>query len=145
VKAPRCDPVKNECGCATNMDCRYSTGACDPLTHQCLVGCSSLSACGQFFFAPICDLTRGVCVECATNTDCKGKAVLTTPIELCSAGFCVECSTESDCADTKRHCLVEKGLCVDCLRAEHCQQGEQCFNQRCVPTSTSTPTPTPTP
>jgi hypothetical protein len=131
--APRCDPLTNECVCTSDMDCRRSTGTCDSLTRQCLIGCSQTLTCTQFFVAPICDISRGVCVDCLTGDDCKGKSLFGVPIELCRRGFCVQCEEEADCADSKRHCQTREGICMECLKPEHCPTGLQCFNGRCIP------------
>ena len=88
----------------------------------------------QFFVSPICDPSRGVCVDCLAGEDCKGKSLFGVPIELCRRGFCVQCEVEADCADTKRHCQSREGICVDCLKNDQCPTGLQCFNGRCIPT-----------
>jgi hypothetical protein len=90
--------------------------------------------CSQFFVSPICDPSRGVCVDCLAGEDCKGKSLFGVPIELCRRGFCVQCEVEADCADTKRHCQSREGICVDCLKNDQCSTGLQCFNGRCIPT-----------
>ena len=138
--APRCDPVTNECVCTSHLDCRRSTGTCDSLTRQCLIGCASSTTCEQFFVSPICDTSRGVCVDCLTADDCKGKSLFGVPIELCRRGFCVQCEDDKDCVDSgapagspKHHCQTREGICVDCLSADDCPVGLQCFNGRCIP------------
>jgi hypothetical protein len=98
-----------------------------------MIGCSPTLTCTQFFVAPICDTSRGVCVDCLSGDDCKGKSLFGVPIELCRRGFCVQCEEEADCADSKRHCQTREGICMDCLKSEHCSAGLQCFNGRCIP------------
>jgi hypothetical protein len=131
--APHCDSTTNECVCTSHQECRRSTGFCDSLTHQCLIPCSPAMTCDQVFVAPICDTSRGVCVDCLSGDDCRGKSLFGVPIELCRHGFCVQCEDESDCADSKRHCQTREGICVDCLKTADCPTGLQCFNYRCIP------------
>jgi hypothetical protein len=128
--APRCDPLTNECGCITPADC-HLTGACDSLTHQCLIGCVTPAHCN--LFAPFCDAARGVCLQCMDDPDCHGHTYIGTPTELCKNGFCVQCREEADCADLKRHCSVRDGACVECLHSDHCGPGQTCHDERCYP------------
>jgi hypothetical protein len=132
--------VSNECVCITAADCRYTLGTtCDQTTRQCLVPCNEPTDCGGLFSAR-CETTRGVCIECDEDAQCKDKMFGSVYVEHCHNALCVQCLQDSDCPDPKSHCLTGEGICVDCLRSDHCPDKSVCFNGHCTPSqNASTP------
>jgi hypothetical protein len=82
----------------------------------------------------VCDLTRGVCVECVAMADCSAG-------QACRSGVCanvVACMSSRTCpgqvCDTRLH------YCVDCVTDIDCRNGQTCHAGDCVappPTCTS--------
>jgi hypothetical protein len=120
--APRCDTALHRCvQCGLASDCA-SVDTCEPMTHKCLHQCNDNKACSGPYSH--CDLGRGWCVECATNTDCDhpwDKRVC----ELTS-GQCVQCARDLDCAQNRPRCDQSVNRCVECLSQGDCAPGQIC-------------------
>jgi Cys-rich repeat protein len=91
--------------------------------------CTSKSDCST---DPVCDTTRGVCVQCMTNADCAtGHA--------CNANKCVAlpvCKNNGDCPS--KLCDSANGVCIDCLVDSHCGgSNKRCVRNVCRPSCTS--------
>lgn len=126
--------VDNECICTTPADCRYALETtCDATTRQCLVGCDTVGECNSVF-GTYCEMTRGVCIQCSSDTECKGKTFGSASTERCHNAVCVQCVQDSDCPDPKSHCQTRDGVCLDCLKTDHCPDNTTCFDGHCIPT-----------
>jgi len=106
---------------------------CDPLSQLCVDFCTANDQCTDSC-NPVCNIDRGCCVECNTNSDCpvpqwRQMAAYTT----CSSDFmCVlpssapppsaTCGSDADCtgATGKPACSIDQGKCVACLYDAHC-------------------------
>jgi hypothetical protein len=124
-----CDMATQECVCSSDSECRY-TGRCDTLTRQCLWPCTSKDQCS--LISPICDMSRTVCVQCLTNTECVGKTIGNIPTTLCHRGLCVQCADDTECSGTKPFCQLRGAICVECLRSADCHDKAQCFDGICL-------------
>ncbi len=84
-------PQACKCFCATNTDCRLSTGLCEQRT--------------------------GVCVSCATNEQCVDNLGQRTG-QICLGGQCVDpnrqCLTNRDCNYPTMVCNRRSGFCEPC-------------------------------
>ncbi|HEY4106269.1 MAG TPA: hypothetical protein VGM44_20355 [Polyangiaceae bacterium] len=107
---PYCDVEDGRC-----VECRPGHGdckagdACDLLFLRCAKACEMPNECDH---PQQCSLERGVCVDCATSSDCG--AIAGQENYHCFAGFCVECSGDAMCIDPAKplcvsyHCVAKQ-------------------------------------
>lgn len=83
--------------------------------------------CADAPFRPVCDPSRGVCVECVDSGDCGGPASL-GPICQTGRGYCT-CASQDDCAGNANgprcHPTVHACTCIDdsdCESPATCEQ-----------------------
>lgn len=82
---------------------------CNSFVGRCARGCSDAEPCDEKG-APVCDATRGLCVECVENTDCEKPD---KPICEGASGVCVECVENANCTKPdKPSCDVSMGVCA---------------------------------
>ncbi|PRP99913.1 right-handed parallel beta-helix repeat-containing protein [Enhygromyxa salina] len=73
--------------------------------------------------APFCDLSSGLCVDCAGTDDADGScAGLDSSMPVCEAGVCVACAVDKEeaCVGATPICDVEMNQCVGCSDHEQC-------------------------
>lgn len=94
--------------------------------------CVSNSDCNDI--TPICNTTRGICIECNFNTDCENGY-------SCQDNKCIEiphCTEDVNCAEyypyrkCKRGGQESNNVCVECIENENCTLFQKCENNRCV-------------
>ena len=93
--------------------------------------CVSNSDCNSA--RPICNITRGLCIECNLNTDCENG-------KFCQNNICVEmppCAEDINCSvyyPYKKCKRIQGGnnMCVECVENENCTIFQKCENNRCV-------------
>lgn len=83
-----------------------------------LTSCTSSRQCpGQ-----VCNLTRGVCVDCNVEGDCP-------MTQTCRDNLCVDrprpCTTSRQCSDLALVCDTAQGVCVECVADTDCLAGMQ--------------------
>ena len=93
-----------------------------------LTSCTSSRQCpGQ-----VCNLARGVCVDCNVEGDCP-------MTQTCRDNLCVDrprpCTTSRQCSDLALVCDTTQGFCVECIADTDCLAGMQycAAGGRCVP------------
>ncbi|MBX3271645.1 MAG: hypothetical protein KF729_15370 [Sandaracinaceae bacterium] len=107
---------------------------------------------------PRCDVATNVCVQCLGTGDCADGLECTA--DLCTAGVCsnplrpagdpctggvcagdaascVQCLDDSHCAGSTR-CDPSMRVCVGCLVASDCEDGNECTSHACSAGSCST-------
>jgi hypothetical protein len=123
------DPMASVCilgtcaACAGNFDCALNQ-ACQPTEHECALACSGDDDCDGD--APLCDLSRGGCVECLDASSCGGR-----PFCNGATGTCADCLSDAHCSVTEPACHLPTGTCVRCVHNEHCGAGFVCVENRC--------------
>jgi hypothetical protein len=78
---------------------------------------------------PVCDTSRGRCVECVSPADCGGAACDV------STGRCERCTVDADCADpAAARCDSTTGRCGPCLDSSDCAHiaGSRCSGGMCT-------------
>lgn len=119
-----CDKRKDGCvECYTNAHCPDEevcfNGECVPLEE-----CTSSADCGS----GVCIAEK--CVECESDSDCKGTFE-------CIANVCrpkaQTCSQNADCQPFGAVCDTGLGHCVDCEDNSQCSPEEYCDIPSCVP------------
>ncbi|HUB07415.1 MAG TPA: hypothetical protein VMB50_10450 [Myxococcales bacterium] len=121
-------PGQPVCGCSQKSDCASAGSGyvCDPNQGQdglCVPPCTSDNDClaNPDTGTGVCDTSTGLCVECATASDC------TDPDSpFCVGGSCGECGVDGDCAALDAgtpFCVSPQGqgtLCGECRTAADC-------------------------
>jgi hypothetical protein len=87
-----CDPEEIACAygddectrCDHPAECSEDR-TCDPLTRRCQRACEHNADCPDW--RPLCDETRGVCVDCFLDSHCEGD-------DACVLGYCVDCGRQ---------------------------------------------------
>ncbi|MEK6813008.1 MAG: hypothetical protein AABX86_02745, partial [Nanoarchaeota archaeon] len=105
--------------CIEDWDCGSGFGACVNGTQS--QTCVDKNTCGSTFNKP--NATR-VCAECSAGTECSDGKVCDV-----SKSVCVECLSNSQCAvgnSTKRICEPATHTCVGCLNDSQCSSNEVC-------------------
>ncbi|MFK7985071.1 MAG: hypothetical protein AB8I08_03495 [Sandaracinaceae bacterium] len=99
--------------CRTEADCAAPRPVCEPSRGDC-VECVEVDDCASSSVGPIC--TDNACVECGGDDDCPG---------VCIDNACVECRDTADCAVSPRGqvCNVDTNTC-GCAENEDCVEGE---------------------
>lgn len=65
---------------------------------------------------------------CTVDSDCPSG-------RNCSSGACVlpkACTDSLECGSTDLVCDLDRGLCVQCIRAADCPSGQSCLSNRCA-------------
>jgi hypothetical protein len=124
---PYCDGGNHKCvECMDDNHCEKNNLGLRCLDHTCKKGCGNDNQCQEP--TPFCDAPQ--CVECRTNTDCKGRT------GICSnAGRCVlGCKRDVDCEEPGlSYCDIATETCHSCLEAGHCPPYAVCSpNRTCV-------------
>jgi hypothetical protein len=82
------------------------------------------AGCAEQPLTPVCDETRGFCVECASDGDCERAAAFGPDCR--DDGTCA-CSSDGDCAGNANgprcHQVVRACTCID---DPDCDEGEDC-------------------
>ncbi len=132
----RCDLASGRCvGCLPAMDECPRGQRCDPGSSACVSGCRRDDDCrpeGDAGTArpPTCDMTRSICIECATDDDCPVRT-------LCTMGRCLPgCNERRGCGQGEVCC---GNICVDGQSdTSHCGAcGRRCETANGVPACTA--------
>lgn len=109
----------NECvECTGDTNCGGDAPVCDETTNECTTSCSTQAECAGSD-KPVCNITKGVCVECENDSTCTGtKTQCNIP-----DNECVECVDDSPCAATGEVCDTSINSCVQCTSDVQCQNG----------------------
>lgn len=79
----------------------------------------------------LCDIQRGVCVQCLNDTDCG-------EYQSCESGECAtytHCLNSLDCtgeADGKTVCDLTQNRCVECILPTDCPPNHDCLDRHCL-------------
>ena len=106
--------------CATNFDC-LGTQICDVEKGIC-VDCLENDDCP--IDKPVCNLTTGECGECFVSGDCPSSK----PICDILAHTCKECLAHSDCGGATPYCNSVSNICVNCITSANCPSGKPFCN-----------------
>jgi len=116
--ADKSNPTEVTClECYSSADCSGSKPACDTNTNLC-VECASNNDC-KTAAKPACDTNTKTCIECTNNADCTNPA---NPLCDTNKQLCVPCFNDGDCTNDKdprrRRCdyqgPTERSRCVQC-------------------------------
>lgn len=95
-------------------------GACSAEADSCQV-CNVDADCEDEGF---CLLSRSICVECRSTTDCRSLSDVCDPITLTCELAC-EASRGCEAEDETPFC-AERGVCVECLTDTDCEEEQRC-------------------
>jgi hypothetical protein len=108
----RCTPCTYDAGCEPGYVCAYPLYTCLP---SCAASVDPDRDCSRSTHH--CDLTRSVCVECASDDDCRGNP----KGEHCAAGArCAPCAHDGDCTAPTEYCDPVSYTCVACRDYRDC-------------------------
>ena len=136
--------------CTGDSDCTATRQVCDTSTKLCVSSCVNsvdcppdghclgsrcvtFTACGSNTECTgssekVCDTTRGVCVQCNTETDCGSTGKFSCTNYKCVA--VQTCKLSTDCTGPLKVCDTANGVCIDC--ATTCADSKQiCVHNVC--------------
>lgn len=96
-----------------------------PVPDAALVACSVDAGCDTEPLTPVCDLERGVCVECISSSDCE-RAGSFGPACDETRGYC-RCERDEDCEGNRNgpYCHEVDHACT-CLLDQDCGSRGEC-------------------
>jgi hypothetical protein len=103
-------------GCDVDRECAEGL-ACQDGT--CIVRCESRDDCDR----GVCELSKGLCVDCVQPEDCGDGLVCNAFSNRCVQPI-VACTGDGECAGLR--CDTVKGSCVECLVEEDCGAAALC-------------------
>ena len=96
--------------------------------------CSAEGNCVECFGAPHCDMGYK-CIDyvCVKQEDCLRLDSLCPKNEYCNVDHCEEgCRDNRNCAETTPNCSQKTGRCEECVFDNHCEEGYDCDDFKCV-------------
>ncbi|MBI2501513.1 MAG: hypothetical protein HYW02_08685 [Deltaproteobacteria bacterium] len=95
---------------------------------------------------PLCDIEKGICVDCLLMSDCKDRFKCDLELRRCLPLAEGECRYDGDCPKLCEACERGQGKqwcyqpieesppyqCVECVMDMNCKKGYRCKEQRCV-------------
>ena len=135
----------------TLVDCDFHDERCPEgfycPEHECIWGCKDSRNCPEA--KPHCS-AEGSCVECfgpahcdngydcidyvcIRKEDCLKLDSLCPKNEYCNVDHCEEgCRDSRNCADVTPNCSQKTSRCEECIYDQHCEDGYDCDNFKCV-------------